>query len=99
MATKPSAQAPAPESRLPHSLVIEERSRLTATGVLSVVSCDAGGVTLETPDGTLTIGGEGLTVSELSVQTGEVRIGGSIEYVQYTQRREHAASLWKRLVR
>ena len=49
--------------------------------------------------GTLAIGGEGLTVSELSVQTGEVKINGSIEYVQYTAKREKQESLFKRLVR
>ena len=54
---------------------------------------------LETPGGTLAIGGEGLTVSELSVQTGEVKINGSIEYVQYTAKREKQESLFKRLVR
>ena len=48
---------------------------------------------------TLAIGGEGLTVSELSVQTGEVKINGSIEYVQYTAKREKQESLFKRLVR
>lgn len=98
MATNTPAQA-APAREAPHSLVIEERRRLTATGVLSIVSYDAYTVTLETSGGTLTIGGEGLTVSELSVQTGEVQIGGSIETVQYAAKREHAASFWKRLVR
>ena len=48
---------------------------------------------------TLAIGGEGLTVSELSVKTGEVKINGSIEYVQYTAKREKQESLFKRLVR
>lgn len=77
----------------------EDRKRLTATGILSIVSYDSFTATLETPGGTLAIGGEGLTVSELSVQTGEVKINGSIEYVQYTAKREKQESLFKRLVR
>ena len=64
-----------------------------------IVSYDSFTATLETPGGTLAIGGEGLTVSELSVQTGEVKINGSIEYVQYTAKREKQESLFKRLVR
>ena len=68
-------------------------------GILSIVSYDSFTATLETPGGTLAIGGEGLTVSELSVQTGEVKINGSIEYVQYTAKREKQESLFKRLVR
>lgn len=99
MTTSPAAPAASQTRPTPHSVVLEDRKRLTATGILSVVSYDSGTVTLETPDGTLTVGGEGLTVSELSVQTGEVKIGGVIEYLQYTARREKAASLFKRLVR
>ena len=88
-----------PARQTPHSVVIEDRKRLTATGILSIVSYDSFTATLETPGGTLAIGGEGLTVSELSVQTGEVKINGSIEYVQYTAKREKQESLFKRLVR
>lgn len=87
------------ESRMPHSVVLEDRKKLTATGILSIVSYDSYTVTLETSLGTLTIGGEGLTVSELSVQTGEVRVGGSVEYVQYTVKHEKKTSLFQRLVR
>lgn len=95
-----SANPPADSARqLPHTLVLEERRRLTATGILAIVSYDAFTVTLETSGGQLAIGGEGLTVSELSVQTGEVKIGGAIEYIQYSVRREKQGSLFKRLVR
>ncbi len=97
MATNQTAAgAPRP---MPHTIVIEERKRLTATGILSVVSYDPFTVTLETPEGTLSIGGEGLTVSELSVTTGEVKVSGAVEYVQYTVKREKASSFFKRLVR
>lgn len=99
MTTHPAAPAADATRRTPHTLVLEDRQRLTATGVLSIVSYDSFTVTLETSDGTLAIGGEGLTVSELSVQTGEVKIGGSVEYMQYTARREKQSSFFKRLVR
>ena len=98
---KMQSAMPAAENmrQLPHTLVLEERKRLTVTGILSIVSYDAFTVTLETSGGTLAIGGEGLTVSELSVQTGEVKIGGAIEYIQYTVRHEKQGSFLKRLVR
>ena len=97
MTINPAAPAANQARQTPHSVVIEDR--LTATGILSIVSYDSFTATLETPGGTLAIGGEGLTVSELSVQTGEVKINGSIEYVQYTAKREKQESLFKRLVR
>ena len=95
MTINPAAPAANQARQTPHSVVIEDRKRLTATGILSIVSYDSFTATL----GTLAIGGEGLTVSELSVQTGEVKINGSIEYVQYTAKREKQESLFKRLVR
>ena len=95
MTINPAAPAANQARQTPHSVVIEDRKRLTATGILSIVSYDSFTATLETPGGTLAIGGEGLTVSELSVQTGEVKI----EYVQYTAKREKQESLFKRLVR
>ncbi len=94
--TNPAADS---ARKLPHTVVLEERKRLTATGILSIVAYDSFTVTLETSGGTLAVGGEELTVSELSVQTGEVKIGGSIEYLQYTARPEKRGSLLKRLVR
>ena len=90
MTINPAAPAANQARQTPHSVVIEDRKRLTATGILSIVSYDSFTATLETPGGTLAIGGEGLTVSELSVQTGEV---------QYTAKREKQESLFKRLVR
>ncbi len=72
---------------------------LTATGIQAILSYDELTACLDTEYGMLTIGGEGLKVSELSVQTGEVRISGAIEYVQYTVKKEKGTSLFKRLVR
>ena len=83
----------------PHNVILENRNVLTATGIQSILSYDELTACLDTEYGMLTIGGEGLKVSELSVQTGEVRISGSIEYVQYTVKREKAPSLFKRLVK
>ena len=59
-----------------HALTLENRARLTVTGVTRIVSCDELGATLQTPLGDLTIGGQGMQVSELSVRTGEVHISG-----------------------
>lgn len=54
-----------------HALTLENRARLTVTGVTRIVSCDELGATLQTPLGDLTIGGQGMQVSELSVRTGK----------------------------
>ena len=85
----------------PHSVIIEERATLTATGVKAVVSYDEQSAQLDTAYGMPNIGGEGLNVSELSVQAGQVKITGQIEFIQYTAKRaqgEHGG-FWKRLTR
>lgn len=71
-----------------HTIALENRARLTVTGVTRIVSCDELGATLQTPLGDLTIGGQGMQVSELSVRTGEVHIAGKIEYLQYSENRQ-----------
>ena len=84
-----------------HALTLK-RARLTVTGVTHIVSCDELGATLQTPLGDLTIGGQGMQVSELSVRTGEVHISGQIEYLQYTenqQSKKQSGGLLARLLR
>ena len=56
--------------KMPHNIVIENRKSVTATGIRSIVSYDSESATLETDLGTLIVGGEGITVSELSVRAG-----------------------------
>ena len=97
MNEKIAATPAAPKS--PHNVIIENRRTLTATGIQSIISYDSFTATLATELGTLAIGGEGLSVSELSVLTGEVKITGAIEYVQYTAKKEKQESLFRKLVR
>ena len=83
---------------MPHNLTMENRRNLVATGVTGIVSYDEYTAVLDTPLGRLQIGGEGLSVSELSIQTGEVKIFGRIESMQYTEPAP-AGGLWRRLLR
>ena len=82
--------AAAPASAAPqtvrHNLIVENRSNLTATGIRQVVSYDEYSATVLTDLGTLVIGGKNLKVSELSCQSGELRVGaaGLIVYLAVT---------------
>lgn len=94
---KPTGQ---PAEKLPHNLILEERARLTVSGVTRIVRYDEDEVVLETAKGTLTIGGGSLQVSELSIQSGEVRISGRVEFMQYSEPVAHSAGgLLRRLAR
>ena len=95
--TQPQQAAAVP--KLPHNLTLESRSTLTATGVVRVISCDEQTAALETQQGNLLIGGQGLQVSELSMESGAVKIFGQIEYLQCSQPSQSAGGFFRRLVR
>ena len=87
---------PAPQG---HSLALKDRRQLAVTGVGRIVSCDDASAVLETALGTLTVGGQELQVSELSLQSGQVQISGRIEFLQYAENRESSGGLLARLFR
>ena len=83
----------------PHNLIVENRRTVTATGVTRVLGCDETSASLETQQGALVIGGQVIQVSELSIQTGELKIYGQIEYLQYTDTKQSAGGFFRRLAR
>lgn len=89
----------APEIAVKHNLIIENRTNLTATGVLRIISYDEDSATVETGQGILTIGGRHLKVSELSCQSGELKVSGEIEYVQYEAAKSAKGGFFARLTR
>lgn len=82
-----------------HSLALKDRRHLAVTGVNRIISCDETAVVLETPLGNLSIGGQELQVSELSVQSGQVQLSGRIEYLQYAENRQSGGGVLARLFR
>lgn len=91
--------APQAKSELPHNLILEDRHRLTATGVTKVISCDAFSACMDTGKGRLTILGRELSVSELSLETGEIKVSGQIDQIEYAENRESSGGFLRRLVR
>lgn len=80
----------------PHRLVIDERARLTVTGVEDVGSFDEDRIELVTVKGRLTIIGEGLHIGKLSVETGELSVEGRVTELGYEDERP-VGGFWSRL--
>ncbi len=80
----------------PHRLVIDERARLTVTGVEEVGSFDEDRIELVTVKGRLTIIGEGLHIGKLSVETGELSVEGRVTELGYEDERT-VGGFWSRL--
>ena len=88
--------SPQPKSHGPGA---EDRRHLAVTGVIRVISCDENAAVLETPLGSLTVGGQELQIGELSTQSGQVQLSGKIEYLQYAENQQSGGSLLARLFR
>lgn len=80
--------------------ILENRSRLMLTGVTDVESFDENTICLYTQLGELTVRGEGLHISELSLDSGEVSVEGDVSALNYGQRdRTKRLSLLGKLLR
>lgn len=75
-------------TQLPHKLTLDERSRLTMTGVTEVVSFDDTFVTLHTTLGTLEVQGQQLKLKALSPDSGQVSVDGHITALYYEEPRQ-----------
>ena len=66
------------------NIILENRKKMTLTGVKEVISFDDEKILLNTKLGTLTIKGPSLKMNKLDVQNGDVIINGEIYYVVYS---------------
>lgn len=69
----------------PHKLIMEDCKKAFITGVNDVISFDLKLVLLETGCGMLTIKGDNLHVSRLSLEKGELDIDGRIDGISYAE--------------
>lgn len=67
-----------------HKLILNNRKQCNLSGVMDVLSFDTGEVLLETEQGMLTIKGQDLHVSRLTLEKGEVDIEGRVDSFSYS---------------
>lgn len=67
------------------NLVLENREKLSISGVLDVLSFDDQVVIVETELGLLTIKGDNLRINKLSLDTSEVIVEGEIYNLAYSE--------------
>lgn len=76
---------PQNNSNVVQNLILENREKLTITGVVDVLSFDDQIVIVETQLGLLTIKGEDLRINKLSIDSLEVIIEGQIFSLGYSE--------------
>ena len=68
------------------NLVLENREKLSISGVLDVLSFDDQVVIVETELGLLNVKGENLRINKLSIDTSEVIVEGDIYNLSYSEK-------------
>ena len=77
----------------PHRLTLDDRRRLSLTGVTEVDSFDENTVLLRTNRGLVTVRGEGLQLRSLRPEEGQVRVDGTVSAIVYEQARPEGGFL------
>ena len=87
------------EERAPHNITLEERSRLTISGVDSVESFDEGSIAMTTGRGVLLITGTDLHIEKLSLDGGDLRVEGTVDSLCYEDESDRREGFFSRLFR
>ena len=80
----------------PHRIALDERERLSVTGVDEVLCFDEDRIVMRTVKGELTVAGEGLHIGKLSLDTGELSVEGKVSELSYEEAAP-AGGFWSRL--
>lgn len=71
-------------AKVPHSLILENRKMLTATGVSNVDSFNEQEIVAYTDLGELIVRGSKLHIDKLNIETGELTIDGEVVSMTYS---------------
>ena len=80
-----------------HGLTLQQRQKLSVTGVTEVISFDEEAVVLQTHLGLLVVQGSGLQLKTLSVDGGQVAVDGQVASLVY-QEQSKGGSWLRRLL-
>ena len=67
-----------------HGIILENRERLSISGVLDVIGFDDETVLMETELGQLTVKGQNLKVLSFTVEVGSISVEGIVSALVYT---------------
>ncbi|MCI5537221.1 MAG: sporulation protein YabP [Oscillospiraceae bacterium] len=71
--------------KFPHNVFLEDRKKLSVSGVNDIGSFDDETIVAYTDMGELTVRGEGLHINKMSVDTGELSVEGEISALIYSE--------------
>lgn len=81
-----------------HHLILEDREKLTVSGVEEVESFDENTIVMDTAQGTLVVRGENLHIEKLSLDGGDLKVEGTVESLTYEDDRREKGGFFARLL-
>lgn len=84
---------------LPHNCILEDRRTLSVSGVNDVDSFDEQTIVASTDAGELTIRGEKLHITRLSLEIGELQVEGNISALSYADIVPKSTGFWGKVFR
>jgi sporulation protein YabP len=83
----------------PHNVVIENRGKVSVSGVDDVESFDENEIIMSTSQGSLVLRGRGFRIDKLNVERGDVTVEGSVDSMEYINAAKAAGGFLSRLFR
>ena len=83
----PAGRAVSPQDARGRHLILEDRSRLSVSGVLGVERFDEREAVVTTDQGTLLVRGTELHMEKMSLESGEIVLCGSVDSMEYEELR------------
>ncbi len=80
----------------PHSLSLEDRGKLSVTGVEDVESFDEAVIVMNTSQGNLIVRGSGLHIGKINLEVGELRVEGLISDLSYEEK-SSSGGFWSKV--
>lgn len=78
---------------LPHNIIMENRSKISISGVENAESYNEQEVVLHTSKGVLIIRGDMLNLSKLNLDSGEITVNGRIVMLEYVEEKKSGTSI------
>lgn len=84
---------------IPHNCILEDRKALSISGVNDVGGFDEETITASTDYGDLTVRGEKMHITKLSLEIGELCIEGKISSISYSDVPDKSVGFFSRVFR
>ncbi len=84
---------------MPHNIIMENRKKLSVSGVTDIDSFDEQNIIALTQMGELTIRGWNLHITRLNLEQGELIVDGDISSLTYTDTRPQAKGFFSKVLR